>query len=145
MPLFAYSGGWYPSLNPVGIWSLGAALIAAASWFLVERRFLSSERRHAWLMLLAPLFLLAFVFCSKVRLDPLEPLSFRYDWRRYRFPDAQDYVADYIFVAVGILLSWKAVRLPFCDLRVVGFAELALALTFLALESAFLYRRFYAG
>jgi len=143
--LLAYSGAWKGPLNLIGGWAAAAALIAASMWFLVERQFLRSKRGHAWLTVLAPLVLLAFVFHSKVRLDPLKPLSLGYGWQRFRFPSTQDYIADYIFVAVAILLCWKATRLPFPDLKVVAFIELALAMTFLALESVFLYRRFFLG
>ena len=142
--LLAYSGAWDALLNLVGSWATAAALIAAALWFLVDHQFLPSKRGHAWLTVLAPIVPLAFVFHSKVRLDPLSPLSFGYGWQRFRFPGTSDYIADYIFVAVAILLCWKATRLSFRDLKVVGFIELAFALTFLALESAFLYRKFYA-
>ncbi len=95
-------------------------------------------------MLLAPLLLIAFVAWSKVQSSPLAPLFFRYHWGRYRFPNAQDYVADYIFVAVAVLLAWKTTRLSFRDLRLVGFLELALALAFLGLEASLLYEMFRA-
>src|SRR6187549_2281136 len=104
---------WWPSLNPFGVWSASAALISAAAWFLVDRRFLHSSRGQDWLTLVAPVLLLAFVFHSKVHAD-FSPSGLVYDWPDWRYhpPDAQDYFADYIFFVVALLLAFKATRLP---------------------------------
>src|SRR5207245_7238210 len=89
---------WGPSLNPLGTSSVTAALISAATWLCVDSRFLRNERARGWLVVAAPLLLLAFVFHSKVHVDS-SFLGLRYDWpnRRYHMPDAQDYFAAYIF------------------------------------------------
>ncbi len=135
---------WWPSLNPVGLWSATALCIAGSVWLLVEVGFRRSKRSREWLTVVAPLALLAFVFHSKVRVDA-SSLGFGYGWAYRRFPDAQDYFADYIFIAVALVLAGKAARLSSLDLRLVGMADLALALSFLCLEFGYLYRRFYAG
>ena len=143
MPLFAYSGGWYPSLNPVGSWSAIALGIASSVWLLVEVCFRHSKRSREWLTAVAPLALLGFVFHSKIRVGA-SSWFFDYWWGSRRFPNAQDYFADYIFTAVALILAWKAARISALDLRVLGMIDFVLALTFLGLEFGLLYRRFYA-
>src|ERR1051326_5605809 len=100
---------WQPSLNPLGYWSPIAALISAAAWFLADHRFLKSQRAHSWLTVVLPICLLAFVFHSKVHVDVLQ-IGLVYDWHDWRFhpPDAQDFFADYIFIAVSLILAFKA-------------------------------------
>jgi hypothetical protein len=115
------------SLNPLGAWSAAATLISAIAWFFAEHRFLKNERAHGWLVLILSICLLSFVFHSKVHVDNSRT-GLEYDWRSWRFhaPDAQDFFADYIFIAVSLVLALKAGRLPARDLRLVGSASLPL-------------------
>jgi len=144
--LIVATGAWWPSLNPVGAWSLTAVLVSAATWILVDRCVVRNPRGQAWLTVIAPLLLLAFVFYSKVHVDA-SPLGLAYGWRNWRFhaPDAQDFLADYIFIVVALILAWKGVRLPFRDLRAISAIAIVSALAFLTLELRLLYRDLYAG
>src|SRR5256885_1040441 len=134
MPLLAsISYGYSPDLNLCGSRSITAALFAVGCWILVERRFGFSERAHGWLSVCAPLVLLAFVFHSKVR---VRDARWVYTWGHWGYhASAQDYIVDYIFVAVALVLALKAVRLKSLDLRVLGCIDLAIAFMFLYLES----------
>jgi hypothetical protein len=146
MFFFANTWSWNPSLNPLGLWSVTAALISAAAWFLAGHRFLRCGRAHGWLSLLLPILLLSFVFHSKVHVDVLE-IGLVYDWRTWRFhpPDAQDFFADYTFIAVSLVLALKAALQPARDLRLVGIGIFALAALFLGLEIGMLFQSRYAG
>jgi hypothetical protein len=146
MFFIATGGGWQPSLNPLGTWSATAIFISAIAWFSADRRFLKSERAHGWLAILLPICLLAFVFHSKVHIDVMR-IGLVYDWRNWRFhaPDAQDFFADYIFIAVSLVLAGKAALLPVRDLRLVGIGIFAIAALFLGLEIGLLFQSRYAG
>jgi hypothetical protein len=146
MVFIATTWSWEPSLNPFGMVSLGAALISAIAWFFADRRLLKSERAAGWLALILPTCLLTFVFHSKVHVDYLR-IGLVYDWRDWRFhaPDAKDFFADYIFIAVSLILARKATLLPARDLRVVGVGLLALAALFLGLEIGILFTDRYAS
>jgi hypothetical protein len=125
---------WWPSLNPIGFSSLIAVGVCAAAWFAVERRFFRSERARGWVVIVVPLLLLALAF------------RFHSDFSRYRtFPDAQNFFACFICIAVSVALAWKASRLPMRDLRTLGICDLLFSVAFLAFESFSLYRRFYAA
>ena len=125
---------WFPSLNPVGSSSLVSVAVGAAAWFTVERGFFRGERARAWLTIVMPLLLLGLAFW------------FHSLFSRYRsFPDAQDFFACYICIAVAVALAWKAARVPFGDLRVFGICDLLFAVTFLGFESVLAYRMFYAA
>jgi hypothetical protein len=98
---------WWPSTNPLGAQSVTAVVVSAAAWFLVDRHILPSERAQGWVTIIAPLLLLGLVFYSKVHADTF---GVRYGWRDWRYhpPDAQNYFADFIFVAVALVLARKA-------------------------------------
>jgi hypothetical protein len=38
MFFIATGSGWWPSLNPFGLWSATAALLSAIAWFLADYR-----------------------------------------------------------------------------------------------------------
>jgi hypothetical protein len=146
MHIIATGWTWWPSLNPLGAWSAGAALISAATWFLVDHRLLRSERAHGWLTVAAPLLLLGLVFFRKVYVDPNSfGLAYGWPYRRYEGPDASDYMADYIFIAVALVLARKAAWLPSWDLRAFGTMAAVVGIVFLSLECHLLYRVIYAG
>ena len=96
-------------LNLVGSWATAAALIAAALWFLVEHQF---TPKQAWSRVAhgarTACSLGIACFSSKVRLDPLEPLSFGYGWQRFRFPGTSDvYRSTTSSLRSAILLCWR--------------------------------------
>jgi hypothetical protein len=146
MFFIATGGGWWPSLNPLGTWSATAILISAIARFFADRRFLNSERAHAWLVVILPIILLSFVVHSKIHVDA-SLIGLAYDWRDWRFhaPDAEDFFADYIFIAVSLVLARKAALLPARDLRVVGVGVFALTALFLGLEIGMLFQSRYGG
>jgi hypothetical protein len=121
-------------------------MLSAIAWFLADCRFFKSERAHGWLTLLLPICLLSFVFHSKVHVDVLR-IGLVYDWRDWRIhpPDAQDFFADYIFIAVSLVLGLKAALLPARDLRVVGVGIFAVAAILLGFEIAMLFQSRYAA
>src|ERR1043165_2600061 len=84
MIYLATGAGWWPSLNPLGIWSATAVLISGLAWIFAEHRLLKNERAHGWMTLLLPICLLSFVFHSKVHLDVLR-IRLVYDWEDWRF------------------------------------------------------------
>lgn len=141
MPFLATLGGQV--LHPSGAWLFTSVCSSAADWFLVECHWVRSQRARQWLTVLAPLVLLGLVWRSKLSIDILS-LSLRYGWPYARFPEVQDYFADYVFIAVSTVLAWKAARLPVRDLRAVGLGVPACALSSLGLEWVFAYQ-IYAG
>jgi hypothetical protein len=145
MCFIATTWSWEPSLNPLGVVSLAAALISAIAWFFADHPLLKSERAHGWLTVILPICLLSIVFHSKVHVDDSR-IGLNYDWRSWRFhaPDAQDFFADYIFITVSLVLALKAARLPARDLRLVGIGIFGLAALFLGLEIGMLFQTRYA-
>lgn len=121
-------------------------MISAIAWFLADYRLLKSDRAHGWLSLLLPIFLLAFVFHSKVHVDDFQ-IGLKYDWPDWRThaPDAQDFFADYIFITISLVLARKAALLPARDLRIVGIGVFAIAAVFLGLEIGMLFQSQYRG
>jgi hypothetical protein len=132
---------WSPYLSPIGRTSIIALMVAATIWLIVERLPVRSARSRAWLTVLAPLPLLLIVLLSKLRFDLLT-YAVRYSWQWRSFPNAEDYVAHYIYIAVACVLAWKARGVPFRDLRAVGILWLCLVATLLACEAYMLYQMY---
>ena len=113
---------WEPSLSPVGTASLFALGAAGLTWFLVDWTALS---RFRVAIIFASLILFAgFIVVSAANITAFEPLNLGI--KRRRFPDFEDYLANWILLAVGLIFSLKLIRRPMGWVRDVG-----LVLTFI--------------
>jgi hypothetical protein len=123
----------YYSTNPIGLSSLCAVVISAVAWFAVELGYRNRERWRSWIIVLAPLLLLAEVTYTKVKFDSSE-FGIGYDWHISRYADTPDFFAQYVFVVVSVVLALKAFRMTRNGIKALALLELGIALGFLLLE-----------
>ena len=124
----------YWSTNPIGLSSICALIASVLAWLTAEAGFSSWKRSRNGRAILAPSLLLAFVAYLKVVIDS-SLIGFGYHWGISRYADTPDLFACYIFVAVSIVLAWKAVRLAKGGLKILALTELFIAAGFLSLET----------
>src|SRR3954463_12651448 len=91
---------WEPSLNPFGPASLFALGAAGLTWFLIDWRALG--RFRAAIIIFALVAFGVFLVVSAANIVAFEPLHLRIKYRR--FPDFDDYLANCIVLAVGLVL-----------------------------------------
>lgn len=126
-------------LHPDGHWQFWAVTISVLTFLVPEVGWSLTVRARAWLSILAPLVLLGFLWQSKVHFAPLTA-EVRYDWPYARFPSHLDDLSDYLFVATALVLSFRAVRLPMKDIRLVGFFLLVASSVFFVLECRMIWQ-----
>jgi hypothetical protein len=107
---------WEPSLNPVGAASLFALGAATLAWVLVDWPALA--RFKPAVIFASLLVFVAFLVLSAANIVALEPLHLSI--KRRRFPDFDDYLANCILLAVGLLFSFKLIRRPISWVRDIG-------------------------
>lgn len=108
----------------------------------MERRWFRNGRWNDLITALAPFVPLALILGSKLNVDG-SPLGLSYGFSlRGAYWHAESNLAIYILVAAAVILSWKAVRLPARDLRLVGLAALATSLGIFAIEFVALLDRY---
>ena len=132
---------WSPDPNPIGQWSIAAALISAFSWFTAERRWFRNSRWNDWITALSPFVPLALILTARLWITSTDP-RLVYGERPRSYWHAENHVAIYILIATALILSRKGVRLPSRDLRLFGFAALAMSLGILAIEFLMLVERY---
>jgi len=107
---------WEPSLNPLGAASLFALGAGGLAWFLIEWPVLA--RFRVAIIFLAMVVFAAFLVLSAANIVAFEPLHLRVKYRR--FPDFDDYLANYVVLAVGLVFSFKLIRRPIGWVRDLG-------------------------
>jgi hypothetical protein len=107
---------WEPSLNPLGPASLFALGAAGLTWFLIDWR--AKARFRAVIILFALVIFGAFLVVSAANIVAFEPLHLRIKLRR--FPDFDDFLGNWIVLAVGLVFSFKLIRRPMGWVRDVG-------------------------
>lgn len=99
---------WEPGLNPIGPASMFALVAAALAWFLVDLPILA--RLRVAITFSCKALFGVFLVVSAANLVALEPLHLGI--KRRRFPDFDDYLANYILLAVGTVFWLKLARSP---------------------------------
>lgn len=138
VPIFATT--WWPRLDPVGPASIFAVTTVVIAWTLAEIPALSRFRAP---VLISSLILFGgFLIVSAANLFAFEPLHLRIKHRR--FPDLDDYLANYLLLAVGIIFGFKLTRLG-VRLRAVGAAVIIVFAAFILAEICGMVYWRYAG
>jgi hypothetical protein len=112
MPLLATL--WWPSLDPIGPASIFAVAIVCIAWVLAEIPALF--RFRAPILIVSLVLFGSFLVVSAADLSAFEPLHLPIKYRR--FPDLSDYLANYLFLAVGVIFGFKLRRLGDISRRV---------------------------
>jgi hypothetical protein len=107
---------WEPSLNPVGAASLFAFGAASLTWFLVDWSALA--RFRIAIIFASLLVFVAFLVVSAANIAAFEPLHLAIKHRR--FPDFDDYLANWILLTVGLVFNFKLIRRPISWVRDIG-------------------------
>src|SRR3954468_3458729 len=107
---------WEPSLNPFGPASLFALGASGVTWFLIDWRALA--RFRTVIVFFALIVFSVFLVVSAANIVAFEPLHLFTKHRR--FPDFDDYLANYIVLAVGLVFSFKLIRRPMGWVRDIG-------------------------
>ena len=129
MPLLATL--WSPSLDPIGPASIFAVATVSVAWGLVEIPALSRFRAP---ILIASLILFGgFLVVSAANLFAFEPLHLGINHRC--FPNFDDYLANYLFLAVGVIFGYK--------LRRLGVVSRAVGTTVIMVFGAFILAEIY--
>jgi len=137
MPLFATIR--WPSLDPIGPASIFAVSTVCIAWVLVEIPALSRFRAP---ILIASLLLFgAFLVVSAANLFAFEPLNLHIKYKR--FPDLDDYLANYLFLAVGVIFGYKLRHLGVVS-RSVGAIVIVVFVAFILAEVHGMARWIYA-
>ena len=111
-PIFATS--WYPDLNPFGAPTIVAMTIVAGLAFVTSGLVSLSPRVQRWLVFaFQPLFL----GISSVSVG--SPVFYLW-WHRRSFPDLDDFLAAWIYLAVGLVCGVRCLSYPELSLRVLG-------------------------
>lgn len=132
---------WSPNPNPDGQWSIPAGLISAIIWFAAERRWFRNGRWNDWITALSPFVPLALILTARLWITSTDP-RLVYGERPRSYWHAENHVAIYILIATALILSRKGVRLPARDLKLFGFAALAMSFGILAIEFLMMVERF---
>lgn len=133
---------WFPSLNPFGIPSFLALGVSISGLFLTENwKRLHSDLAKATLTVIVPPVLFGFVVGSKVPIAAFRELALYFPWQSFRnFPNADDYLANYVYLAFGLLISLRAFRLPNIPFRFLGALEVVFLLLIIIVEFVALHR-----
>jgi len=107
---------WEPGLNPIGPASMFALGTTALAWVLAD--WVALSRVRTVIILLSLGLFSVFLVVSAANLVALEPLHLGI--KRRRFPDFDDYLANYILLAVGTVLGLKLIRRPMGWVRDIG-------------------------
>jgi hypothetical protein len=98
---------WWPNLDPIGPASIFAAVTVGVAWTLAE---IPALARFRGLILITSLMLFGgFLVVSAANLIAFGPLHLRIKYRR--FPNLEDYLANYLFLAAGVVFGLKLRRL----------------------------------
>jgi xanthine/uracil permease len=98
---------WLPSLDPVGSASVLAAIAAAVCWVLVELPAL--RRFQTQVIVGAAILFIGFMLVSSAPIIVHAPL-YGFLMKVRRFPNLDDYLGNWIVMAVGLVLSLKLQR-----------------------------------
>lgn len=98
---------WLPSLDPVGPASAFAVIAAAVCWILVESPALRRFQTPA--IVDAAILFIGCMLGSAAPTPVLSPLDAFY-MRYRRFPNLDDYLGNWVVMAVGLVLSLKLRR-----------------------------------
>jgi hypothetical protein len=112
---------WYPQVQPVSETSLLAGVVAAALWTAMHMTLKSARPSLRLLRHLFPITLLV-LYLATVQ-------------KSYRHPDAPDFVARYIFLAVGVGMCLSLLRTERITGRVFTIAVLLVLLGLLGIEA----------
>ena len=98
---------WMPSLNPVGSASVLAVVAAAVCWILVELPALRRLQTQA--IVGAAILFIGLMLVSSAPVIVHAPLN-GFLIKVRRFPNLDDYLGNWIVMAVGLVLSLKLRR-----------------------------------
>lgn len=105
MPLLATV--WWPGLNPFGLASILAVTMVVCAWLLAE--FPAKPEWRAPVLMVSLVLFSGFLVVSAADLVALAPLQLRIKYKR--FPNLDDYLANWVLLAVGINFGGKLRRL----------------------------------
>ena len=103
----ALATAWTPTLNPIGIGSITALVLAI--FFLILADHSRFEGIQFYTINTAGITFLLFLFISAAplfALDPLDILNLKYR----RFPNVNDYIGNYIIIAIGFILALRLIK-----------------------------------
>jgi hypothetical protein len=99
---------WWPSLNPIGSASVFALVAALVSWSLSEWSVL--RRHQTAVVIVSAVLFITFLLVSAAPVIALIPFDV-FNLKYRRFPNLDDYLGNYIVMAVGLLLALKLRRM----------------------------------
>jgi hypothetical protein len=138
MPLLATV--WWPGLNPFGLASILAVTMVACAWLLAE--FPARPEWRAPVLMVSLVLFSGFLVVSAADLVALAPLQLRIKYKR--FPDLDDYLANWLVLAVGINFGVRLRRFGFAP-RVFGTMIIVLYVAIILAEFCGMVYWRYAG